>query len=53
MGFTICNFSGKNVLKQLEDTENSERLVKDEQTLPIGELQPLPPPSDSALSDSS
>lgn len=53
MGFTICSFSGKNVLKQLEDTENSERLVKDEQMLPIGELQPLLPPSDSAPSESS
>lgn len=53
MGFTICSFSGKNVLKQTEDTENSDRLVKDEWTLPIGELQPLPLASDSAPSESS
>lgn len=50
MGLTIWSFSGRKVLKTLEPREVSDKLEKEEITLPIGELQPLPSPSDSACS---
>lgn len=50
MGLTIWSFSGRKVLKTLEPKEISDRLEKEEITLPMGEPQPLPSPSDSACS---
>lgn len=51
MGLTIWSFSGRKVLKALEQRDSSDKLEKDERTLPAGELQPLPSMSDSAPSN--
>lgn len=50
MGLTIWSFSGRKVLKTLEPREISDKLEKEEITLPMGELHPVPSPSDSACS---